>query len=164
MTYDMFLKLEGIDGDSTDAKHQKWIEVLSYSHGVSQAPGGALSAEGALAGARADHQDFAIVKRLDSASPTLFLKCCKGEPIPKVELELCRATGEKTLFMKYEFVDCIIASCGPSGSGESEDPLPMEEVTLRYSEIHQSYTPTTTAGGTEAAVEAKWSTRENKAL
>ncbi len=163
MAYDMFLKIEGIEADSTDAAHPKWIEVLSYAHGVSQAPGGTLSAEGALTGGRADHQDFSIVKRLDSASPMLFLKCCTGEHIPRVELELCRATGEKTLFMKYVFDKCIIASVTPSGSGETEDPLPMEEVTFRYSAIHLSYT-VTTGGEAGAAFEAAWSTEQNQPM
>ena len=30
MAFDAFLKIEGIDGESTDDKHQKWIEILSY--------------------------------------------------------------------------------------------------------------------------------------
>lgn len=164
MAYDMFLKVEGVKGDSTDAAHKDWIEVLSYNHMISQAPGGSLSAQGALTGGRSDHRDFSITKRLDAASPILALKLCQGAPIPKVTFELCRATGEKTTFMKYTMKDCIIASIAPGGSGSSEDPLPMEEVTFRYSEIKWSYTPTTTAGKTGAAVEAAWSTTADKAL
>jgi type VI secretion system secreted protein Hcp len=164
MAYDCFLKVEGVKGDSTDAVHKEWMEVMSYSHGVSQAPGGTLSAQGALTGARADHQDFSIVKRLDSASPTLFLLLCSGKGIKEVILELCRATGDKTTFMKYTFKNCIVSGLRPGGSGSSEDPLPMEEVSFRYSEIHLEYTPTTTAGQKGAAVKAAWSTMENKAL
>ena len=36
MAYDAFLKIATIDGESTDSKHEKWIEVLSYSWGASQ--------------------------------------------------------------------------------------------------------------------------------
>ena len=36
MSTDMFMKVEGVDGESTDDQHQKWIELLSYSHGVAQ--------------------------------------------------------------------------------------------------------------------------------
>lgn len=163
MAYDMFLKVEGVDGDSTDAAHDKWIEVVSFSHGISQAPGGSLSGQGALTGGKADHSDFAITKRLDSSSPILALKCCMGEAIPEVTLEICRATGEKTTFMKYIFKPCIVASIAPHGSAASEDPLPMEEVTFRYGEIDWAYTPTTAAGETGAAIEAKWSTMEDVA-
>lgn len=161
MAYAMYMKVEGVDGDSTDAAHQKWIEVESYAHAVSQAPGGSLSGQGALTGGKADHQDFSITKRLDSASPILFLKCCSGEAIPEVTLEICRATGAKTTFMKYVFKPCIVASICPSGSGKGEDPLPMEQVSFRYGEIDLSYTPTTAKGETGAAVESKWSTMED---
>ena len=34
MAVDMFLKIDGVDGESTDSAHDKWIEILSYSHGL----------------------------------------------------------------------------------------------------------------------------------
>ncbi len=45
MAYAMYMKVEGVDGDSTDAAHDKWIEVVSYSHGLSQAFYGSGSRE-----------------------------------------------------------------------------------------------------------------------
>ncbi len=36
MAVDMFLQIEGIPGDSTDSKHAKWIETLSYTHSIVQ--------------------------------------------------------------------------------------------------------------------------------
>jgi len=164
MAYAMYLKAEGIDGDSTDALHDKWIEIVSYSHAISQAPGGSLSGQGSLAGGKADHADFCLTKRLDSASPTLALKCCNGEAIPEVTFELCRATGEKVTFMKYVLKKVIVASVSPSGSGASQDPLPSEDVTLRYGEIYWSYVQTNADGSTGAAVEAAWSTETDGAL
>ena len=70
-------------------------------------------------GGRADHQDFAFRKRLDSSSPILSLHVCNGKHIPKIRFELCRAMGDKTVFMIYEFQDCIISSVAPSGSSRS---------------------------------------------
>ena len=35
MAVDMFLKIDGIDGDSTDKKHKGEIELLSFSWGLS---------------------------------------------------------------------------------------------------------------------------------
>lgn len=166
MAYDMFLRIDGIQGDSKDAKHQQWIEVNSYSHRISQAPGGALSAQGVHTGGRADHDDFAITKRLDSASPVLLLHCCNGKHIPSADFELCRAMGDKTLFMKYTFRDLIVASVSPSGSASSDDPLPMEEITFRYGSIQWEYTPTDpTSGGRVGPTKiAGWSTLENRPL
>ena len=141
MAYDMFLKVKGIDGDSTDKKHEKWIEVVSYSHGLSMP----LDAQGLKVGT-SKHQDFAITKRLDKASVMLAYKCCTGAEIPEVKLELCRATGEKKTFMVYSLTKCIVASFSPKGSEKAEDPLPMEEVRFAYGKIEWSYTATTPEG------------------
>ena len=47
MAVDYFLKLDGIPGESTDAKHKGEIDVLAFSWGVSQsgstAPGGGVA-------------------------------------------------------------------------------------------------------------------------
>jgi len=164
MPYDMYLQIEGIKGDSTDDKHKDWIEVTSYSHGVSQPSGASLSAEGAHSGGRADHQDFAITKRLDTASPNLALYCCKGQHIPGIKIELCRALGEKTTFMKYDFKDVIVSSVSQCGSADTEDPIPVEEITLRYGEIRWTYTQTDITGGGKkgADFQGGWSTLNNK--
>ena len=73
MAVDMFMKVEGVDGESTDDAHDKWIEILSYSHGVSQ-PVSGVSATGGRTGGRADFQDFTIVKTIDNATPDLTIK------------------------------------------------------------------------------------------
>ncbi|THJ33276.1 type VI secretion system tube protein Hcp [Lampropedia aestuarii] len=33
---DFFIKIDGISGESKDSKHAGWIDVLSFSYGVSQ--------------------------------------------------------------------------------------------------------------------------------
>ena len=42
--------------------------------------------------------------------------CAKGQHIPKVELELCLATGDKHTFLKYTLEDVIISSVAPAGA------------------------------------------------
>jgi len=166
MAYDSFLQIDGIKGDSTDSAHKNWIEVESYTHRIAQARGGAASAQGVHAGGRADHDDFTIVKRLDSATPLLARYCCDGKHIPNIRMELCRAMGDKTTFMVYSFKDSMVASVAPSGSASSEDPIPMEEVTFRYGQINWEYTQTDPTGGGKrgAAVQAGWSVLENRPM
>ncbi|WP_281072441.1 type VI secretion system tube protein Hcp, partial [Succinivibrio dextrinosolvens] len=36
MASDFYVKIDGIDGDSNDKSHSKWIEVVSFSHGAVQ--------------------------------------------------------------------------------------------------------------------------------
>ena len=143
--YDGFLKIDGIEGESTDDKHAGWIEVLSYSHGISH-PRDA---------GRADHQDFSIVKELDKSSPKLNLYCCAGSHIPYIQFNLRRAGEDEQVYMEYKMTDAIICSVQPVGpvlaQGYSDiefknftltlggESLPLEEVTFNYGMIEWTY-------------------------
>jgi type VI secretion system secreted protein Hcp len=163
MAFDAFLKFSTIPGESTDDKHQAWIEVLSYHWGVNQPSTGSRSSGGAAAAERANHGDFSVVKALDKASPKLFLACCKGEHVPDVTLELCRATGDKTKYMEYKLSDVIIASVRPGGAAQGGETLPLEEVGLNYGKIELTYTETDHASGKpKGDVKAHWDTKANK--
>jgi len=164
--YDMFIQINGIKGDSTDDAHKDWIAVLNFEHSIVQPQGGDPSAQGVLTGGKAAHSDFTIGKRVDSASPILAQYVCSGQNIMDAKFEICRAMGEKTTFMVYEFKNFIISSVSPSGSASADDPVPVEEFTIRYGEITWSYTPTVITGGgkKKAAINAGWSTWQNKKL
>ena len=160
MAGDCFLKIDGIPGESTDAKHKDWIEVMSYSHGVSQMAGGDRSTGGGGTEGRCSHQDFSIVKVLDKASPTLDLFCCQGKHIPKVVVELCRAAGNKEKYMEYKMEDVIISSVSIGGGGGG---LPTESVTFNYGKLTWNYITTDhKTGEPKGNVEKYWSLIENK--
>jgi len=160
MAGDCFLNIDGIPGESTDDKHIDWIEIMSYSSGVAQMAAGDRSTGGAATGGRCSHQDFSIVKEMDKASPTLNLFCCQGKHIPKVVVELCRATGNKEKYMEYKMEDVIISSVSVSGGGGS---LPTESLTFNYGKLTWNYIPTGhKAGEAKGHIEKYWSLIDNK--
>ena len=159
--FDMFLKIEGVPGESTDDKHKEWIEVLSYSWGVSQPTNGAISSGGARSAERCDYQDFSIVKTLDKASPKLALFCSNGQHITEVILVLCRAEGDKPQYMEYKMTDVIISSVSVAGSAATE-VLPVEEVTFAYTQIEWTYTEhDPVSGKAKGDVKAHWNLETN---
>jgi len=153
MPGDAFLQIEGIPGESTDEKHKDWIEILSYSHGVSQSGAGSRSSGGAATSGRCNHQDFSIVKTLDKASPDLNLICCNGKHIKKMTLELCRATGDKQPYMDYLFEDVIISSVSIGGGGGG---IPTESVTFNYGKLNWVYVETDHETGKKKGQVKKW--------
>lgn len=69
MAVDYFLKIDGIQGESTDAKHEGEISTLSWSWGETQA-----TTPGAGGGAaKVSMQDFRFSKAVDKTSPKLML-------------------------------------------------------------------------------------------
>ena len=163
MAFDCFLKVDRVPGECSDDKHKEWIEVLSYSHGVSQPSSGSASSGGGRSAERCDHQDFSIVKSLDKASPKLALFCCNGTHIPQIKVELCRAAGDKEKYMEYLFSDVIVASYMPGGSAEGGESLPLEEVSFNYGKVEWVYTETDHKTGRPAgSVRAYWDLVMNK--
>ena len=73
MAFDTFIKIDGIEGESTDDKHAGWIEVISFDSGVSQRTSATASSAGGGSAERADFDDFSFVKQLDKASPKLAM-------------------------------------------------------------------------------------------
>lgn len=161
MALDTFLKIDGIPGESTDDKHKDWIEVLSYSWGVTQPASATASSAGGGTHERANFQDLSIVKTLDKASPKIALACANGTHIKEIILELCRAAGdEKLKYMEYKLTNCIISSVSNGGSGGSEC---TESVSFDYGKIEWTYTqqkrPDGSGGGN---VPAGWDLEKNK--
>ena len=70
MAVDMFIKIDGIKGESADDKHKEEIDVLSWSWGMSQS-GSAHMGGGAGAG-KVNVNDLSFTKYIDVASPDLY--------------------------------------------------------------------------------------------
>ena len=79
MAVDMFLKLDGIKGESADHKHKDTIHIESFSWGMSQT--GAHGTGGGGGAGKVSVHDISITKHVDKSSPALMLACCNGKHI-----------------------------------------------------------------------------------
>lgn len=128
----MFLKLDGIDGESVDSKHKGEIDILSFSWGVSNS--GAAGHGGASAG-KVALNDFSIVKSLDKASPQLIEKIWQGEQLGSGLLTLRKAGDKPVEYLKIKFSDVLISGYQTGGSGQSE---PVEQVSFAFQSVEVS--------------------------
>lgn len=159
MAVDSFLKIDGIKGESTDDKHKDWIEISSFSQGVSQPTSGTASSVGGGTTERCYHQDFSISKEMDISSPDIALACCEGKHVKEVLVELCRAGGAKLPYMKYTMNNVVISSYSPAGGGG----VPTESVTFNYGKIKWEYTQQKRAGGLAGGKKTTgWDLEKNK--
>ena len=159
MAFDAFIKIDGIPGESTDDKHKDWMEISSFSWGVSQPSSGTASSAGGATAERASFQDVSITKTLDKASPKLAINCADGTHIKEITIELCRAGGDKLKYMEYKLSNCIISSISNQGGGGE----PTETVNFNYGKIEWTYTQQKRAdGGGGGNVAAGWNLQTNK--
>jgi type VI secretion system secreted protein Hcp len=103
---------------------------------------------------------MAVTKIVDNSTPDLNIKCAKGEHIPKVELELCLATGDKHTFMKYTLEDCVVTSVIPGGSA-ADEIRPSEQVTFAYGKCKWEYTPIDNTGAPGSTTDRTWNLETN---
>lgn len=141
---DMFLKIEGVDGESTDDKHKDWIEVLSYQSGVSRPVTG--SGSGRVSGP-ASFREVSVTKWIDKSSPILMLSVCDGRVFPKVEIDIRRAglsNPSNETYLTYTLSDCLVTSVSSASSGG--EPAPSESISLNFTKIEFSYEEASSAG------------------
>jgi type VI secretion system secreted protein Hcp len=161
--FDVFLKIDGIPGESSDDKHKDWIEILSFSHGITQPASATRSSAGGASAERCDHADFTITKLLDKASPLLLQYCCTGKHIPAITVEMCRAGGDKMKYMDVKMEEIIISSVTPSGTSKGEYGFPIESVSFNYGRIKWTYTQQKRADGSGGGnVPGGWDLTANK--
>ena len=157
---DMFLKVDGIPGESRDKLHAGEIDVLAFSWGLSNS--GSFSSGGATAG-KANFQDLSITKYADKATPQLMLHTANGKHIPQVVLTLRRATGEMTnpMYLKITLKQVMVTSVSTGGSG-GDDRL-VENISLNFAEVQVEYHEQKADGSTSPAGSFTWNIAENVA-
>lgn len=144
MAVDMFLKIEGIDGESHDDAHEKEIDILAWSWGMSQS--GTMHIGGGGGAGKVSVQDISFTKWIDQASPELAKHCANGKHIPEATLVVRKASGDAPLeYITIIMKKIIVSSLSLGGSG-GEDRL-TENVTLNFREVEYKYIEQTEEGG-----------------
>jgi type VI secretion system secreted protein Hcp len=158
---DFFLKLDGIDGESQDAKHKGEIDVESWSWGESQA--GSHAGGGGGGAGKVSMQDFHFVMKVNKSSPKLLLACATGEHIKKATL-VCRKAGkEQQEYLKITLSDLLVSSFQTGGS-EGSSVLPMDQISLNYTKIEYEYKEQKVDGTLGGAIKAGYDLKANKAI
>src|SRR5688572_19469446 len=149
MAVDYFLKIDGVDGESTDDKHKGEIEVESFSWGVSQT--GTFSAGGGGGAGKAQFQDFKFTKVISKASPVLFQACASGQHIKQAVFVGRTAGNERggNQFLKYTFTDILVSRYHDAGSVGGDV---IDAAALKYASVKTEATPGAIVGVTPAAV------------
>lgn len=151
----------GLKGESQDKDHKGWSDLASFAKGIHQPGGGATGATRRRGDVILD--DITVTKELDKTSPQLAEAVCKGRVFPKVEIHLTASytdQGRQTYYA-IELKNVLVTSYNVSGSGQSED-VPMEDLTLNFEEIKETYTEFNNKGKSQGNVEYQWKVEEGE--
>jgi type VI secretion system secreted protein Hcp len=157
---DYYLKIDGIDGESTDDKHKNEIDVESWSWGETQ-PGSSGRGGGGGAG-KVQMQDFHFTMKVCKATPKLMLACATGEHIKKAVLTCRKAGGDQQEYMIVTMSDLLVSSYQTGGS--AGDVLPVDQTSLNFTKIEFEYKPQDATGKVGSPVKAGYDVGLNKKI
>jgi type VI secretion system secreted protein Hcp len=137
---DMFLKLEGIPGESTDDKHKNEIDLESFAFALGRGGDGtgtsgvpATSSSGSkpttrIASTKARLQTLRVDKVYDRSSPRLMRAAATGQHIKSAVLTFRRSSDADVEFLTYTLTDVQVTSYDQGGKdGDDRDLGSLEE-------------------------------------
>ena len=155
-----FLRVDGIQGESSDDKHKGEIDVLSWSWGETQptppSPGGGGG------GGKVEMSDLTVVAHVSKASPRLLLACASGKHIKSAVLTGRKAGKGQQEFLTFSLTDILVSSYQIGASASSEPPT--DSVSLNFAKIQVEYKEQKADGSLGETVKVGWDRKANKQL
>ena len=142
MAFDAFLRIDGIEGESTDDAHKGEIDVVAFNWSVTRPK------------KKKELQPLVIYKRVDKATPQLSLVTCAGGSIASARLDVVRVGGdERQSFYQLLLQNVVIVGLEIEGVADAESNVPSEKLSLAYGAITARYTIVGLDGKPQATVE-----------
>jgi len=135
MAFDAFLKLDGVDGDSTDRNHKGEIEIQSFSWGLSQT--GAHGTGGGGGAGKVSFQDIHFSSKVNKSSPLLMKNCAQGTHIKKAVLTVRKAGGDQQEYYVVKMEDLLVSSY--DSAGEEAGDAPADAFSINFAKIEFAF-------------------------
>ena len=145
----IFVKIDGIPGESLIEPHKEEIEVLSFSMGAMQPVSGTPSSAGGATTASVRFSEISVAKYVDKSTPKLYKFCSAGNHINTITFSFHRAAadGSTVKYMEVVLTNTIISNISTAGSG-GEDVL-VENISLNFGAIQITYVEQARKEGSE---------------
>jgi type VI secretion system secreted protein Hcp len=158
---DIYLKLDGIPGDSAAVRHTDEIVVLSYRTDI-ETKLASHSGGGGGAG-KAEFSGIQFRKRLDKASVALLLACASGRHIASGRFTFASASADSKAFYTVTLEDVLVSHISQAVGGGESVPT-EEEVTLQCRRIHWAFSSQNPDGSQAPPITGGWDIGTNQLL
>jgi len=175
LPFEIYLKLDGIEGESTVKGHEKEIVVVSYEQGI-DAPNVPPGGGGGGAGGKAVFSGVRFRKLLDKASIPIFLACASGKHIKNARFAF-RRVATAVDFYNVTLDDVVVKHIVQRAATGAQYPLSfdtlttgaddtglLDEATLAYTKIRWEYHTVDASGAPSGVVKGGWDLKLNKPI
>ena len=127
----IYLKVDGITGDATDANHTDWIALDSFQFGTSRQVSARVGASTVREFSQPSLSDITVSKPLDKSSGGLFREAVVGNQGKTYTIEVT-STGEGgQILLTYTLTNVMVSNYHISSGGDR----PIESISLNYTKI-----------------------------
>jgi type VI secretion system secreted protein Hcp len=138
----IFMNYDGIKGDAKEDGHKDWIKCDSASFAAFREAQTSVGQGGSRQGKNVSVGEITITKRMDAASPHLFLQSVVGLG-KKVSLHVTRSGQDKqTNFLEATLSDTCVTNYSINSDGVAH----TEMLTLNFLKVELKYIPIKTDG------------------
>ena len=159
MPCDIFMKLEGVDGESKDSTKAGETDIHTFSWGVHNSADMSLGGGGGQG--KASFSEISFSKNFCKASPVLAQKCAQGTHIPSAVFTF-RKSGDKPVEYKIiTLTDVMVTSVNHSAGSGGEI---SESVSFGYAKIETKYKEQLADGSPGGKSEFTYDIKQNKGV
>ena len=157
----IFVRVDGIPGESMDGAHRSWIVASGCVDGMTPAAastGTMMTVRPTASRGGIKFENIKIMKSIDKASPKLRLAAAESGVIKTVEIDFTRTDGQVFLHIVLDRVGVSEITSEFFGSEAKET------VALSFGTITYTYTEYDSAGRSKGTVSFGWDVRAGKRL
>lgn len=156
-TIQAYLRIDGIEGDSTNAQHNHQIELIDFNWTEAMPLNW-----NSRSGTATQWGAFGFSSLSSSASPKLFFACAQQKNIRLVTLTVTKTldNGVTRDFITWTFENAVVGSY--STSLRSSDGSVVDEFSIYFGKATVKYTPINADGSLGSPVEASYDNQNNK--
>jgi type VI secretion system secreted protein Hcp len=154
MADSIFIKIDGIKGESTNKDHKDEIEVMSWSWGVENTGSGG----GGGGAGKAAFEALMFTHLIDAASPALMKMCATAVHTRTAVLSMRRKGKGLKEYLVIKMQDVLVASV----MLDVDEDAGIEAVELTFAKMEYVYTPQKPDGSAGTPVRFGFDLKTNK--
>jgi type VI secretion system secreted protein Hcp len=132
----IYMKIDGINGDATQAQHKDWIVLHSFQWGIGRGISTPVGAAQRREASEPSVSEVVITKPLDAASVLLCQEAAIGKDGKTVKIDFCRTDKEGTPYLQVILTNTLISGYSTSSAGDA----PSESISLNFTKVEYSET------------------------
>ncbi len=156
----IYMKIDGIEGESKQKDHEKWIDLTTMQVSFSNAGGGMPNSSGGRSGGEGICSEINVSFPGCSALPTITKYCLTGTTVETIDIDSVTASKGQVVYNSWKLTDCAFSNFAVSDMGQGLSEVGVS-LSISYTKFEFKTTPISDKGEAGSSVELKYDVAKN---